>query len=118
IDLAKCLLNEQVEVVLVCTGPEPCASQMQQAKKLMKNGMRFYHQPYCLEWMDDSWDDVQQTNSWIKEIYQIEKPDLLHFNSYAPAGLDWEVPTLLVAHSCVTSWWQTVKQEPLPDRYN
>lgn len=117
IDLAKCLSNEQIEVVLVCTGPEPGASQMNQVKKLQKSGLTFYHRPYCLEWMDDPWEDIDQANAWIREIYEIEKPSLLHFNNYAPAAFYWEVPTLLVAHSCVASWWQAVKNEPLPPRY-
>lgn len=117
IDLARCLLNEQMEVVLVCTGPEPGASQMQQVKNLQKYGLTFYHRPYRLEWMDEPWEDVQKANDWIKEIFAKEKPSLLHFNCYAPASLDWEVPTLLVAHSCVASWWQSVKDEPLPDRF-
>lgn len=116
-DLAQCLLNEQIEVVLVCTGPPPSSSQLNQAKKLHKNGLTFYHRPYQLEWMDEPWEDVQQANEWIKDIYAQENPTLLHFNNYAPARLDWEVPTILVAHSCVASWWSTVKNEPLPDRY-
>lgn len=117
IDLAKCLLNEQIEVVLVCTGPEPGTSQTNQVKKLQKRGLSFYHRPYHLEWMDDPWEDISQANDWIREIYAVEKPSLLHFNSYAPLALHWEIPSLLVAHSCVASWWQAVKDEPLPERY-
>lgn len=115
--LTKGLLNEQIEVVLVCTGPKPSASQIEEIKKLQKNGVGFYHKPYRLEWMDDPWEEVYQANEWIKEIYEAERPTLLHFNNYAPACLDWDVPTLLVAHSCVASWWQAVKHEPLPSEY-
>jgi len=117
IELAQCLLNDRIKVVLVCTGPSPGRSQLNQVKKLQKIGLTFYDKPYRLEWMDDPWEDVGHANEWIKEIYTQEKPSLLHFNTYAPATLEWDVPAILVAHSCVTSWWQAVKKEPLPDRY-
>lgn len=117
LDLSKCLLNQQIQVVLVCTGPAPGPSQWQQVKRLQKNGLTFYHRPYRLEWMDDSWDDVYEANTWIREIYTIEKPALLHFNNYAPVCLEWNVPTLLVAHSCMASWWQCVEKKPLPEQY-
>jgi len=118
LDLAKSLLLEQVEVVLVCTGLAPGTSQMQQIKKLSREGLTFYHRPYRLEWTEEPWEDVQRANDWIKEIAEAEKPSLLHFNGYAPANLDWEAPTLLVAHSCMASWWQSVKNEPLPLPYS
>lgn len=117
LDLARCLISEQMEVVLVCTGPEPGISQMRQIKKFEKIGLTFYHRPYRLEWMDEPWEDVKQANEWIRDIYEREKPSLLHFNNYAPACLDWDVPTVLVSHSCMASWWLSVKQEPLPERY-
>lgn len=117
LDLSKCLLDQQIEVVLVCTGPAPGASQWQQVKRLEKHGLIFYHRSYRLEWMDDAWDDVYEANDWIRELYATEKPTLLHLNNYAPACLEWDVPTLLVAHSCMASWWQCVKKEPLPEQF-
>lgn len=117
IDLAACLLKEKIEVAMVCTGPEPLSTQLETVKKLQKKGLAFYHSPYQLEWMDNPWAEVDQADEWIKDIVKAEKPSLLHFNSYAPASLDWVLPVVLVAHSCVASWWQMVKQEALPRRY-
>src|SRR5690554_7057264 len=74
IELAQCLLNDRIEVVLVCTGPSPGRSQLNQVKKLQKIGLTFYDKPYRLEWMDDPWEDVGHANEWIKEIYTQEKP--------------------------------------------
>jgi glycosyltransferase involved in cell wall biosynthesis len=33
---------------------------------------------------------------------------LLHCNAFGPAAAQWDVPVLLVAHSCVYSWWRAV----------
>lgn len=118
IDLAGCLVEEQIEVVLVAMGPNPSKSQQIQLVKLQKSGIAFYHRPYKLEWMDDPWEDIAQADQWIRELYNQEKPDLLHFNNYAQVSLEWEVPTILVAHSCVTSWWHSVKKDSLPNRYD
>lgn len=115
VDLVSCLTESQIEVVLVAIGPTLSEGQQAQADQL---NAKFYHRPYKLEWMNDPWEDVEKTNEWIKEISRNEKPDLLHFNNYPQAALDWNVPVILVAHSCVASWWQAVKNKPLPaDRY-
>ena len=103
IDLASCLLEEQIEVVLVGMGPMPNEGQLSQIRKCRKRGLHFYHRAYQLEWMDDPWEDISGAGAWIKDLYHKEKPDLMHFNNYAQVGLDWEVPSVLVAHSCVTS---------------
>lgn len=118
IDLAAGLLQEQVDVVLMGMGPLPNTAQLSQVKKCRKMGLTFYHRPYKLEWMDDPWEDIAEAGDWIKAVYHKEKPDLMHFNNYAQVCLEWDVPTVLVAHSCVTSWWEAVKKEPLPERYD
>ncbi|MEX2594629.1 MAG: glycosyltransferase family 4 protein [Anditalea sp.] len=118
IDLASCLLEEEIEVALIAMGPMPNTAQLSQLKKCRKKGLTFYHRPYQLEWMDDPWEDVAEAGDWIKAIYYKEKPDLMHFNNYAQVGLGWDVPTVLVAHSCVSSWWHAVKKEPLPRQYD
>jgi glycosyltransferase involved in cell wall biosynthesis len=117
IDLVSCLLEEQIVVVLLAMGPSPNAAQLSQVKKCRKKGLTFYHRPYQLEWMDDPWKDVAEAGAWIKAIYHKEMPDLIHFNNYAQVNLEWDVPTVMIAHSCVASWWQAVKKEPLPSRY-
>jgi glycosyltransferase involved in cell wall biosynthesis len=35
-------------------------------------------------------------------------------NGYVHAALDWRAPVLVVAHSCVLSWWRAVKGEDAP----
>src|SRR5690606_35650927 len=71
-----------------------------------------------LEWMEDPWEDVAHADQWVKEIVDQEKPDLLHFNNYAQVSLGWDVPNILVVHSCVATWWHAVKKEQLPKKYN
>jgi glycogen synthase len=38
-------------------------------------------------------------------------------NGYAHATLPWSAPVVVVAHSCVGTWWRAVRAEPLPPRF-
>lgn len=116
VDLASALLHDQVNVTLLAMGPVP--DQGQQAQVSQLENVTFHHLPCQLEWMDDPWSDVEKAGEWIKRIYYQELPDIIHFNHYAHVSLGWECPVVLVAHSCVASWWHEVKKEALPDRYN
>jgi len=42
----------------------------------------------------------------------------VHLNQYAFGALPFRAPTLLVAHSCVLSWWRAVHREPAPPRWD
>jgi glycosyltransferase involved in cell wall biosynthesis len=45
-------------------------------------------------------------------------PDVVHLNGYCHAALPWRVPALVVAHSCVLSWWRAVKGTAAPPEWD
>src|SRR6185369_13874340 len=57
-----------------------------------------------LEWQDAAGTDVGHANAVLGPIADRFGPDLVHLNSFREAIFDWDVPTILVAHSCVNSW--------------
>lgn len=116
IDLVAGLLREQVKVVLVAMGPK--LTEAQRADLRQCRGVKFYHKTCKLEWMDNPWHDVEKAGQWLMRIYEKEQPDLIHFNNYAHVNMGWDCPKILVGHSCVCSWWEAVKKEPLPDHFN
>lgn len=64
---------------------------------------------YRLEWMEHPWLDVERAAAWLESLLRDTRCDLLHFNCFGPvAARNWDVPVLLVAHSCVYSWWRAV----------
>jgi glycosyltransferase involved in cell wall biosynthesis len=73
---------------------------------------------YKLEWMSDPWPDVEAASHWLLDIESQFKPDLIHLNGYAHGSLPWRSPVIIVAHSCVLSWWQAVKREPAPPQWH
>lgn len=71
-----------------------------------------------LEWMDDPWPDVERAGEWLLDLERRARPDVVHLNGYAHAALPWRAPCMVVAHSCVCSWWRAVHGVPAPERYD
>jgi glycogen synthase len=112
LELIAGLKAHNVAVLLAIVGPEPAASQWSELHKLRGTKSRTYT---CrLEWMDEPWTDVQSTIKWLIDIGKDFAPDIVHLNSYSYAKAEWQVPVLVVGHSCVLSWWREVKQSSAP----
>jgi glycosyltransferase involved in cell wall biosynthesis len=65
--------------------------------------------------MDEPWRDVDQAGEWLLGLEEAFRPDIIHLNGCAHGVLPWKTPVLVVAHSCVLSWWLAVKGEPAPE---
>ena len=63
--------------------------------------------PCRLEWMPDADADVERSAEWLSALAARIHPDVVQINGYAHAGL-FSSPTIVVAHSCVCSWWRAV----------
>jgi len=113
--LTRELCKRGAEVVLACSGPEPSPEQRAEVQAIP--GLGLEHAAHSLEWMDDPWTDVDREGERLLQIARTFKPDLVHLNGYCHAALPWGVPTIVVAHSCVVSWWRSVFRDDPPERY-
>lgn len=117
LELCRGLREYDVEVVLATMGPRPSPDQREAAQRLE---LVLCESDYRLEWMDTPWSDVDCAGDWLLELESRYAPDLVHLNGYAHAALPFRAPKLVVAHSCVCSWWHAVRGENAPpswDRY-
>lgn len=73
---------------------------------------------FALEWMPEPWREVDEAGRWLLDLEAEHAPEIVHLNGYAHAALPFQAPTLVVAHSCVLSWWQAVKGEEAPSQWN
>jgi glycogen synthase len=73
---------------------------------------------FALEWMDDPWDDVRASGEWLMQVCDRVRPDAIHLNGYAHAALPWPTPPLVTGHSCVLSWFDAVKGDRAPPRFD
>lgn len=116
IELCRALEAFDIEVVLATMGPQPTSAQVATAATL--TNVQLVSAPWKLEWMEQSWDDVARAAAWLTELADEQRVDLVHLNGYAHAALDWHRPVLVVAHSCVCTWWEAVHREPAPPEWN
>jgi glycogen synthase len=114
--LAAALPPEAATVTVALMGPPADAADRARIEALPH--ARLHHRPYRLEWMPDPWNDVDRAAAWLLELARDTRADLVHVNGYAHAAVAFDVPALLVAHSCVCSWWRAVKGERAPAEWN
>lgn len=117
LELARGLRDHDVAIVLATMGPRPTAEQRRAAAAL---DIVLCESDYALEWMESPWDDVARAGDWLLELEARHAPDVVHLNGYSHAAFPFHAPKLLVAHSCVCSWWRAVRGEDAPpdwDRY-
>jgi glycosyltransferase involved in cell wall biosynthesis len=116
IELADALAPRGVSVSLATMG-RPLSDE--QRRQVSGSAVASLHESsFALEWMDDPWSDVDRAGEWLLDLEGQLRPDLLHLNGYAHAALPWRAPTVVVAHSCVCSWWEAVRREPLPPQWD
>lgn len=115
LELARGLGGYGVEIALATMG-QPLSSEQRREVDDEPN-VTLYESKFMVEWMEDPWDDVQQSGEWLLSLESQLHPDLVHLNGYAHAALPWRSPCLVVAHSCMVSWWEAVRGEDLPSGF-
>jgi glycogen synthase len=107
-----------VQFALATMGRPLSPTQAAEASDLPN--LEVFESGYRLEWMEEPWHDVRAAGRWLLSLEKAFRPDLVHLNGYVHGSLPFEAPKLVVAHSCVLSWWRAVKGEEAPptwDRY-
>jgi glycogen synthase len=116
VELARALVARGVRVALASMGAPVTASQRAQLTGLPTLTLR--ESSFKLEWMQHAWDDVDRAGDWLLALEREFAPDLVHLNQFAFGTLPFAAPTLLVAHSCVLSWWRAVHGENAPPSWD
>lgn len=116
LDLAAATAPHGVRYTLVCLGPAPTEDQRREVARLENVSL------LCcegrLEWMDDPWRDVDAAGEWLLELERQRRPDIIHLNGYAHGACPFEAPVVVAAHSCVLSWWRSVKGQEAPPTWD
>jgi glycogen synthase len=110
------LSRRGVEVVLAVMGPPPSEEQREEATCATR--VTLVSADFKLEWMQAPWIDVARAGDWLHGLAAEHRADLVHLNGYAHAALPWAQPVLVVAHSCVCSWWQAVHGSAPPPEWD
>ena len=117
VELARGLAAAGVDVDVALLGAQPDAELERELAGTAASSWQALDA--SLEWMHDGSADVSAAAAWIEELRAATAPDILHMNAFVPV-VEPDVPVLLTAHSCVSTWWRAVRGSdppPLWDRY-
>lgn len=116
LELASSLEPYGIEVNLALMGGPLSAPRRAEASQIPN--LNIFKSDYKLEWMQDCWDEVKKAGYWLRHLEERLSPDVIHLNGYSHAALSWNAPTVVVAHSCVLSWWEAVRTGVPPLEWN
>lgn len=106
----------QHDFVVATLGALPTPSQREALEALPNARLRASN--WKLEWMESPWDEVARAGDWLLELEAEVRPDVVHLGGFCHASREFMAPVLVVAHSCVASWWRAVKGEDAPAEWN
>jgi glycosyltransferase involved in cell wall biosynthesis len=113
LELARALRQWDIETLVTVIGRAPSQEQRQEAAgfELLETGL-------SLDWTASGPGEVRRTGCALAEIAGTEGADIVHLNSAAMAAdCDFERPLVVVQHSCVATWWDSVRKGPLPNDF-
>lgn len=110
-ELCRVLFDYGVEVHLASLGALPSESQEKEVSRL--ENVSLYRSDFKLEWMLDCAEDLIEMRKWIYSLYGEIQPDLVHLNNFVPLNFN-DMPVITVFHSCVQTWWESVKSKSAP----
>ncbi|WP_276496807.1 glycosyltransferase family 4 protein [Pontibacter litorisediminis] len=116
LELIRALAPFKTHVSLATMGAPLSEEQRAQAEEI--DNLTIYESDYKLEWMDSPWEDVEKAGEWLLKLKEEVQPDLVHLNGMVHGALNFGVPTVVVVHSCVLSWWKAVKDEEVPKEWD
>jgi glycosyltransferase involved in cell wall biosynthesis len=115
IDLAGGLRAHGVRTTIAVLGPAPSVDQQAMAKAA---GAELVIAGLPLDWTASHQGEVKEASQSIARLATEIRPDLVHLNTPALAAhAEFDVPVVAACHSCVATWWQAVKDEPLPEDF-
>src|SRR3972149_157789 len=114
-ELAAGLSRAGVGVSIATMGPGLTRPQIKDARAIA--GLELYEGGFTLEWQEDPWLNVTLAGDWLLRLEAYIRPDIVHLNNYCHGALPWKAPSLIVAHSCVLSWWEAGKEGPIPGEW-
>jgi glycogen(starch) synthase len=104
--------KRDVEVTLVVMGAKPGTDQTREAARI--RNLSLIGTDLRLEWMSDPDADLQVAGELLLELEAERRPDIVHLNGFSHATLPFAAPVLVVAHSCVSSWWRACRDTDPP----
>ena len=100
-------------ITLVSFGDIPTVDQSNWTAELQN--VDFRPTAFRLEWMQDVEADLVASANYLSAVVNEVKPDVLHLSQFYYGDLECDVPRVVVAHSDVVTWWESVHGKEPPE---
>jgi len=112
LELARVLVDHQIEVVLAVLGPTPDQMQRDEAAAV---GAKLLVTDLRLDWLAETPREIEHAAQILAGMAKRFEADTVQLHAPSLVGqVRWPVPVIAVAHSCVGTWWQAVRGDVLP----
>ncbi|HXU99231.1 MAG TPA: glycosyltransferase family 4 protein [Caulobacteraceae bacterium] len=116
LDLAASLAPMGIETTLAVMGPPPSPAQRLQAREV--KGLALIETGLALDWTAAGPREVLVAGKVISDLARMLSSDLVQLNSPAmAAGAIFPCPIIGVCHSCLATWWSSVRSGPAPEDF-
>lgn len=113
-DLGRALSEHGIEMVYACLGPAPSHAQATEAESI--GALVQVDAP--LDWLVPDERELDRIPALLAELSDEYGVDLLHLNLPSQAaGLELDVPVVVVSHSCVVTWFRAVRGTSVPSSW-
>jgi len=112
LELARGLSEAGAEVMLAVVGPPPSDRQREEAIGVPR--LVLVVPGLGLEWQDRTGPLALVPRQRLIGLARAFEPDIVHCNGFREAAAGFRVPVILVAHSCVRTWWWACNADELP----
>jgi glycogen synthase len=116
LELARGLAQLGVQTDLAVLGGYPTPVARGEAKQIP--GLLLHESEFRLPWMKDPWIEIARGGAWLLELCERIRPDVVQLSEPVYAALPWRVPTVVVGHSCMLSWWESVHRQEAPREWS
>lgn len=113
IGLAQGLQRRRWRVALGIVGPSPSEHQRSEAKNA---DVEVIECDAPLDWEAGA-EGVERARKALRLRAEEWGAGLVQINQPAYCGDDWRIPVVAALHSCVESWWRTVKHTSAPEAW-
>ena len=113
VDLADGLAAFGIETVLAVLGPPADAAQRREAEAVQ--GLRLVSTGLPLDWTAKVPAELDRASERLASLAALVGAGSIHLHAPALVGaVRWPAPVVVVAHSCVATWWRAVRGGAMP----
>jgi len=112
VELAAGLSAAGVSTTLATLGPAPTPRQIASAE--VYPGVTVAPTGLPLDWLARSPGEISHAAEALAAFARAASADVVHLHGAAYALADYGVPVIVSCHSCLATWWEAMRDGPLP----